>query len=79
MGFFRRKPPRDTAAEMAQVFFAGFVEDSAFEARQILTVNDDQRPDYDAKSHLYRVALVLMTLVSEREGKLEIFGSEGKL
>lgn len=67
MSIFKRKPRQD-AAEIAQVFFAGFVEDRAFEARQILTVNDEQRPGYDAKSHLYRVALVLMTLVSEEKG-----------
>src|SRR5262245_46132000 len=67
MSIFRRKPPHSTAAEIAQVFFAGFVEDTAFKRGPILSVNDSQRPDYDAKSHLYRVALVLMALVSEEK------------
>src|SRR5947209_3618107 len=66
MGIFNRKPKFDPT-EIAQSLVAEFVDNTTFDDRPQLALTADIEPYYRAKSRLYRIAIVLMALMSQEE------------
>ena len=55
------------ATELAQVLLNDFVNNTTLDAKPNLTMEADKESYYRAKSRIYRVALVLIALISEEQ------------
>ena len=66
MSIFKRKPKVDPN-EIAQSLVTEFVDNTIFDDRPQLRFNGDVEPHYRAKSRLYRIAIVLMALMSQEQ------------
>jgi hypothetical protein len=66
MGIFNRKRKVDPN-ELAQSLVTEFVDDTTFDDRPQLELTADIEPHYRAKSRLYRIAIVLMALMSHEQ------------
>jgi hypothetical protein len=66
VSIFKRKAKFDSA-EIAQALFNEFVENTTFDDRPKLALTVDIEPRYRAKSRMYRIAVVLMALMSQEQ------------
>lgn len=63
MGVFKRNPMVDPS-EIAQSLVSEFVDNTTFDDRPQLGLTPDIEPHYRVKSRLYRIAIILMALIS---------------
>src|SRR5882672_40847 len=66
MGIFNRKRKVDPN-ELAHSLVTEFVDDTTFDDRPQLELTADIEPHYRAKSRLYRIAIVVMALMSHEQ------------
>src|SRR5947209_2600724 len=66
VGIFKRKH-KVNPTELARVLLNEFVNNTTLEAKPRLRMEVDKESYYRAKSRLYRIALVLLALMSEEQ------------
>ena len=66
MGIFNRKKKVESG-ELAKTLLQDYILDTSHDTNPNLNMNEEQASSYLAKMQLYRLALVLMVLMSEEK------------